>query len=125
MASSPPRAASSNDLLARPLQFLKGVGPRKADLLKRLWLETVRDLLFFLPVAHKDRASVTPIARLRLGQDQNVRAKIVDMSADAMVVEVTGAEDKIRAFVDMVRPFGIQELVRTGRIAIARSAKNL
>jgi acetolactate synthase-1/3 small subunit len=52
------------------------------------------------------------------------RAKVVDMSADAMVVEVTGTEDKIRAFVDMVRPFGIQELVRTGRIAIARSGKN-
>lgn len=53
------------------------------------------------------------------------RAKVVDMSADAMVVEVTGTEDKIRAFVDMVRPFGIQELVRTGRIAIARSANSV
>ncbi len=52
------------------------------------------------------------------------RAKVVDMSKDAMVVEATGSEDKIRAFIDMMRPFGILELVRTGRIAIARSANN-
>ncbi|MCC6697919.1 MAG: acetolactate synthase small subunit, partial [Candidatus Hydrogenedentes bacterium] len=36
--------------------------------------------------------------------------------------EVTGSEGKIKAFIDMMRPFGIRELVRTGRIAIARSA---
>ncbi|MBX7257257.1 MAG: acetolactate synthase small subunit [Candidatus Hydrogenedentes bacterium] len=52
------------------------------------------------------------------------RAKVVDMSKDAMVVEATGSEDKVQAFIDMMRPFGILELVRTGRIAIARSAKN-
>lgn len=51
------------------------------------------------------------------------RAKVVDLSKDAMTVEVTGTEAKVTAFVDMVRPFGILELVRTGRIAIARSPK--
>lgn len=49
------------------------------------------------------------------------RAKVVDVSHNSIVVEVTGSEGKIRAFVDMVRPFGIEELVRTGKIAIARS----
>jgi acetolactate synthase-1/3 small subunit len=49
------------------------------------------------------------------------RAKVVDISEEALVVEATGSEGKIRAFIDMMRPFGIQELVRTGRIAIARS----
>ena len=51
------------------------------------------------------------------------RANVVDLSGDAMVVEVTGSADKAEAFVDMVRPFGIQELVRTGRIAIGRTRR--
>lgn len=52
------------------------------------------------------------------------RAKVVDIAADAMCVEATGTQDKLAAFVDMMRPFGIKELVRTGRIAIRRSPKN-
>jgi acetolactate synthase-1/3 small subunit len=51
------------------------------------------------------------------------RAKVVDMGPDSMTVEVTGSEGKVRAFIDMMRPFGIRELVRTGRIAIGRSMK--
>lgn len=49
------------------------------------------------------------------------RAKVVDMGNDAIIVEVTGTEGKVKAFIDMMRPFGIEELVRTGRIAISRS----
>lgn len=52
------------------------------------------------------------------------RAKVVDLASDAMCVEATGTEDKLTAFIDMMRPFGIKELVRTGRIAITRSPKN-
>ena len=51
------------------------------------------------------------------------RAKVVDVGASHMVVECTGAADKISAFIDMMRTFGIVELARTGEIAIARSAK--
>jgi len=51
------------------------------------------------------------------------RAKVVDVDAESMIVQCTGAEGKIRAFIDMMRPFGIIELVRTGEIAIARSSK--
>ncbi|NIA15505.1 MAG: acetolactate synthase small subunit [Nitrospiraceae bacterium] len=49
------------------------------------------------------------------------RAKVVDVSPDSMIIEVTGSEGKAEAFIDMMRPFGIQELVRTGEIAIGRS----
>lgn len=49
------------------------------------------------------------------------RAKVVDLAPGAMTIEVTGNEGKVKACVDMLRPFGIVELVRTGRIAIARS----
>ncbi len=51
------------------------------------------------------------------------RAKVVDVSPSSMVVEVTGAEGKVEACINMLKPLGIQELVRTGEIAIARSAK--
>lgn len=51
------------------------------------------------------------------------RAKVVDVGAKSMIIECTGAEGKVRAFIDMMRAFGIQELVRTGEIAMARSAK--
>jgi acetolactate synthase-1/3 small subunit len=51
------------------------------------------------------------------------RAKVVDVSPSSMVVEVTGSEGKVEACIDMLKPLGIQELVRTGEIAIARSVK--
>ncbi len=50
------------------------------------------------------------------------RAKVIDMSADAVIIEVTGSEDKIAAIIDMVRPFGIEEIARTGKIALSRSS---
>lgn len=51
------------------------------------------------------------------------RAKIVDVSERSVIVEVTGDEGKVDAMVRMLRPFGIKELVRTGRIAMVRGAK--
>jgi len=72
-------ASAPDDLLSRPLQYMKGVGPVRAGLLKRLFLESVRDVLFFFPIAHKDRASVTPIARLKAGAEANVVAQIIDV----------------------------------------------
>lgn len=48
------------------------------------------------------------------------RAKIVDVSKGALIIEVTGTREKLAAIMSLLRPFGIQELVRTGRIAIDR-----
>lgn len=50
------------------------------------------------------------------------RAKVADVSAECTTVEVTGSDGKLRAFIDMVRPFGILELARTGKIALSRSS---
>jgi acetolactate synthase-1/3 small subunit len=49
------------------------------------------------------------------------RGRIVDISPEEMIVEVAGQERKVEAFIDLMRPFGIVELVRTGRIAMVRS----
>ncbi len=48
------------------------------------------------------------------------RAKIIDIKAKSMTIEATGSDSKVDAIIDMLRPFGIKELARTGKIAIAR-----
>ena len=48
------------------------------------------------------------------------KAKIIDVNQKTLTAEVAGPPDKIGAFLDLVKPFGIKELVRTGRIAITR-----
>ncbi len=51
------------------------------------------------------------------------RGKIVDVGSNEVIVEISGRESKVQAFIDRVRPFGITELVRTGRIAMVRSSE--
>ncbi|TML28438.1 MAG: acetolactate synthase small subunit [Actinobacteria bacterium] len=48
------------------------------------------------------------------------RGKVVDAGRRSVVVEITGADDKIESFEQLVRPFGLIEMVRTGEIAISR-----
>ena len=48
------------------------------------------------------------------------RGKVVDIGAKHLTLEISGPEKKIEAFVDLMKPYGIREVVRTGRIAIAR-----
>ena len=51
------------------------------------------------------------------------RGRIVDVATNEVVVEISGPERKIEAFIELMRPFGISELVRTGRIAIVRGGR--
>ena len=51
------------------------------------------------------------------------RGSAVDVSQKELILELSGAEDKIEAFIELMRPFGIKELARTGRIAMARGSK--
>jgi len=50
------------------------------------------------------------------------RASVVDVASDSVTVEVTGDEDKINSLLDLLRSFGIRELARTGRVAMARGS---
>ncbi len=50
------------------------------------------------------------------------RGRIVDVAADSVIVEISGTEKKIEGFIELVRPLGIMELVRTGRIAMVRGS---
>ncbi len=58
-----------DDVLATPLQFLKGVGPQRAADLRRAGLITVEDLLYRFPIRYEDRTRFATIASLRLGQE--------------------------------------------------------
>src|SRR5262245_64661175 len=70
------------------------------------------------------KVNAEPSARaeiLRIGDI--FRAKVVDVTPTTYTLEVTGEESKIEAIVELLRPFGIQERVRTGKDAIARGQK--
>ena len=51
------------------------------------------------------------------------RGKVVDVSPDSLIIEISGQETKVEAFIDLMRPYGIVELARTGRIALVRGKK--
>ncbi len=53
------------------------------------------------------------------------RGRVIDMSEKTFVIELTGANDKIDAFEKLLEPYGIRELVRTGRIAMARGVRGI
>jgi len=67
------------------------------------------------------KVSVSSHTRPELMQTVDIfRARIVSVHEKHFTIEVTGTEGKIKAFLDLVRPFGIKELARTGKVAMAR-----
>lgn len=52
------------------------------------------------------------------------RGKVVDLTSDSIVIEITGTQDKNKAFIEVLEPYGIIEVVRTGSVAIARGSKS-
>jgi acetolactate synthase I/III small subunit len=50
------------------------------------------------------------------------RSDILDVSQDTLIIEVTGSEEKIDSLLDLVKPFGVKEIVRTGRIGMTRGS---
>jgi acetolactate synthase-1/3 small subunit len=75
-----------------------------------------RDLaLIKVTAAPENRAEVANLAAI-------FRAKIVDVAEDSVIVEITGTEDKVESLVELLRPMGIQEMVRTGVVAMLRGS---
>lgn len=73
-----------------------------------------RDLaLITVSVGPEKRGEVVEIVNL-------FRAKVIDVAKDSLTVEITGTEQKIESMTDLLRPYGIKELARTGVIATAR-----
>ncbi len=53
------------------------------------------------------------------------RANVVDVSPDAVTIEVTGSQDKLEAFLRVLAPFGVRELVKSGVVALGRGSKSM
>jgi acetolactate synthase-1/3 small subunit len=72
------------------------------------------------------KVSADKQSRSEIMQIVNIfRAKIIDVSHRSMIIEVTGDEEKIDAFTQMLRQFGIKEVVRTGKISMVRGARTI
>lgn len=69
------------------------------------------------------RVHTTPETRAEIMQFAEVyRAQIVDVALDSMVVQIVGSEEKVDSVIDLLSHFGIEEMVRTGRVAIGRGS---
>jgi acetolactate synthase-1/3 small subunit len=73
-----------------------------------------RDLaLIKVKAEPKLRAEVSALAEI-------FRARVVDVAPESLILEITGTEDKIESLVELLRPFGVLEMVRTGQVAMLR-----
>ena len=77
----------------------------------------VRDLAMIKVAAtHEARSHVLELASV-------FRARVVDVAPDSLTIEITGAEDKIDGLLEVLRPYGVLEMVRTGIVAMRRGSK--
>jgi acetolactate synthase-1/3 small subunit len=100
-----------------------------ANLYKQVNVIQVADLIS-TPVVSRDLALIKvtalPERRSEIMQLVEVyRARIVDVTNESLIVETTGDENKIDSLVDVLRPFGILEMVRTGVVAMARGTQSV
>ena len=68
---------TAEDVLATSLQYLKGVGPKRAADLEHAGLQTVEDLLYRFPIRYEDRSRLQPIASLKPGRPASIAARIL------------------------------------------------
>jgi acetolactate synthase-1/3 small subunit len=79
---------------------------------------TERELaLFKVSAPPEKRQEIVEVAAL-------FRANVVDVAQTTLIIEATGTHDKLVALEELLRPYGIKEIVRTGKIALSRGAKD-
>src|SRR3982751_3064240 len=88
----------------------------RKQLAKLVPVVKVRD---FAGTAHVER----DLALITVGVGADKRGKVVDLAKNTLLVELSGTEDKIEALTQLLEPYGIKELARTGVIAMARGAQ--
>lgn len=72
------------------------------------------------------KVQATPDQRLAItGVADIFRARIIDVASESLVIEMTGDEEKIAAFIGLLEPYGIREIVRTGLTALERGDKEI
>lgn len=83
-----------------------------------------RDLMLLQITSGADAASATKRQEI-ITLANLFRAKVVDVSADRLMIELSGTEEKLEAFIELVKPYGIVEMARTGVIAMPRGNASL
>ncbi len=117
--------AAPADVLLQPVQFIKGVGPRRARLLERLGIRTVGDLLHHLPAKYYDRREMTPLTALRRETAATVQGVVTDIRAYETarqrlpVLEVTIEDGEGRAVLVWFRQAFREKEFRLGDSVIA------
>jgi acetolactate synthase-1/3 small subunit len=77
-----------------------------------------RDLAIIkVSAAHNERSPILEIINV-------FRARVVDFALDSLTIEITGGEEKVDRLLDVLRPYGILEMVRTGIVAMRRGTKS-
>ena len=103
--------------LDTPVQFLKGVGPRRAEVFQRLGIATVEDLLYHVPHRYLDATSVTPIAKAAVGSDVTLVGRVVSKA-------VVPTRRRLRIFRAVIRDTsGIVECAWPGQAYLDRIIK--
>ena len=100
----------------------------EANLYKLVNVISVKDVTN-MPAVYRDLAMIkvaaTPAERPGIVHLVDVfRARIIDLAPDSLTIEITGAEDKIDGLLEVLRPYGVLEMARTGRVAMARGIKS-
>ncbi|WP_066527298.1 acetolactate synthase small subunit [Corynebacterium bouchesdurhonense] len=75
-------------------------------------------LLVKVNANNQNRAQVVETANI-------FRARVVDVSADSLVLEATGTPEKLQAFIDVVETFGVREMIQSGQVALTRGPKTM
>jgi acetolactate synthase-1/3 small subunit len=101
----------------------------EANLYKLVNVISVKDVTN-TPAVYRDLAMIkvaaTPAERPGIVHLVDVfRARIIDLAPDSLTIEITGAEDKIDGLLEVLRPYGVLEMARTGRVAMARGIKSV
>ena len=63
--------------LKTPARYIKGVGPKRGELLSRIGIETIGDILYYLPKRYEDRSNIIPIKDLKAGENQTIQGEII------------------------------------------------
>ena len=118
------------DNLCRTIKILDG---KLSELQIRKQLQKVVDVIKVMDFSGRDyverdlllvKVAADESNRSNVFEIVNVfRGKVVDISQNDLIVELAGPEQKIQAFLDLMKPFDIREVVRSGRIAMARGRK--
>jgi acetolactate synthase I/III small subunit len=99
----------------------------EANIYKLVNVLSVEDVTFSSTVARSlalIKVEAPEASRHRIMQIVRVfRARVIDLAPESMIIEITGAEHKLQALLEVLRPFGIMEMVRTGQVVMTRSLR--